>query len=133
MNARAFFDTNTLLYLISDDAEKAIRAEALVETGGVISVQVLNEFVNVALRKHALSWPEISEALEPIKALCDVVPVSLEIHERAARLAQRFNYRFYDCSIIAAALEAGCVILYSEDLQDGQVIDGLLTIRNPFA
>lgn len=133
MNARAFFDTNTLLYLISDDAEKAIRAEALVETGGVISVQVLNEFVNVALRKHALSWPEISEALEPIKALCDVVPVSLEIHERAARLAQRFNYRFYDCSIIAAALEAGCVILYSEDLQDGQVIDGVLTIRNPFA
>lgn len=133
MNAKAFLDTNTLLYLISDDAEKAARAETLLETGGVISVQVLNEFANVARRKRALSWPEIATVLGPIKLVCDVVPVTLEVHERATGIAQRFNYRFYDCAIIAAALEASCEVLYSEDLQDGQVIDGVLTIRNPFA
>jgi len=66
---RAFFDTNILLYLLSDDAAKADCAEELVATGGVISVQVLNEFAAVASRKLGMSWNEIREVLHPIRTV----------------------------------------------------------------
>jgi predicted nucleic acid-binding protein len=65
-----FFDTNVLPYLLSGDASKADRAEALVAAGGIISVQVLNEFASVASRKLGMSWPEILEVLETIRAVC---------------------------------------------------------------
>ncbi len=68
----AFFDTNVLLYLLSGDASKADRAEALVVGGGVISVQVLNEFASVASCKLGMSWAEIREVLQTIRAVCRV-------------------------------------------------------------
>ena len=72
----AFFDTNVLLYLLSGDASKADRAENLVAAGGVISVQVLNEFASVASRKLGMSWAEIREVLETVRAVCRVEPIS---------------------------------------------------------
>jgi len=129
---KAFFDTNCLLYLLSADTGKAQRAEELVADGGVISIQVLNEFASVALRKLGMTIPEIQECLEPIRHVCVIEPVTLETHLRGLELAQRYGFSIYDSMIVAAALLAGCEILYSEDWQDGQRIEGL-RISNPFA
>jgi predicted nucleic acid-binding protein len=130
--AKTFFDTNVLLYLLAADAAKAERAEELLAAGGIISVQVLNEFAAVASRKLGMAWSEIRDALGAIRAICEVESISIEIHDRALELAQRYRFSIYDATIIAAALKAGCNTLYSEDLQDGQRIEKL-TIRNPFS
>jgi len=133
MNASdAFLDTNVLLYLLSSDAAKADRAEALVAEGGVISVQVLNEFVSVASRKLRMRMSEIREVLSAVRAVCTVEPLTIETHDLGFDLAQRFGLTIYDALIVAAALLAKCGTVYSEDLQDGQVIDDLM-VRNPFA
>lgn len=129
----SFFDTNVLLYLLSGDAAKADRAEAVLARGGIVSVQVLNEFASVAARKLGLSYTEIREVLEPVRAVCAVVPVALETHDLGLQVAERYGFALYDALIVAAALLAGCRMLYSEDLQDGQTIDGRLVVRNPFA
>ena len=126
-----FFDTNVPLYLLSGDAAKAGRAEDLLAEGGTISVQVLNEFVAVALRKHRASWPAIEDLLSALKSLCRVEPLSLAVHVRAMGIAKRYRLHVYDACIAASAIEAGCSTLYSEDLQHGQSIDALNVI-NPF-
>lgn len=131
--SEAFFDTNVLLYLLSGDHEKANRAEALLARRGTVSVQVLNEFAAVASRKLGLTYPEIREVLEPIRAVCAVAPVTLETHDLGVDIAARYGFSIYDALIVAAALLADCETLYSEDWQDGQRIDGRLVIRNPFA
>ena len=129
----AFFDTNVLLYLLSGDTSKADRAEALVTAGGVISVQVLNEFASVASRKLGMSWAEIREVLQTLRAVCRVEPMTLETHDRGLALSERYGFAIYDSMILASALLAGCSVVFTEDLQDGQSIDGGLTVRNPFA
>jgi predicted nucleic acid-binding protein len=131
MRTDVFFDTNVLLYLISGDPAKADRAEDLIGRGGVISVQVLNELAAVASRKNAMAPREIREALSAVRAACSVVPLSLQTHDLALELLERFHLSFYDAVIVAAARLARCRILYSEDLQDGQSIEGM-TIQNPF-
>ena len=128
-----FFDTSVVLYLLSADTAKADRAEELLAVGGTISVQVLNEFVAVASRKLRMSWIEIREVLAQIRAVCAVEPMTIETHEGALRLAERYGLPIYDALIVSAALLADCKTLHSEDMQDGQVIDRTLTIRNPFA
>ena len=133
MNGRSFFDTNVLVYVVGRHDERTARAEAIVAGGGVVSVQVLNELVSVARRKLGMTWEEISEALAAIRTLCpSPVPLTIEIHEAALRIAAQYGYHIYDALIAAAALEGDCATLYSEDLQDGQVMDDRLTIRNPF-
>ncbi|MBC7944702.1 MAG: PIN domain-containing protein [Burkholderiales bacterium] len=128
----AFFDTNVLLYLLSADDEKANRAEQLLMTGGVVSVQVLNEFASVATRKLAMPWKEIDDVLQAVRALCVVQPLTIETHERGLAIAQRYRLAVYDAMIAASALLADCVVLYSEDFQDGRRIEKTLVIRNPF-
>jgi predicted nucleic acid-binding protein len=127
-----FFDTSIVLYLLSADARKADRVETLLGAGGTISVQVLNEFAAVARRKSALSWPEVREALRAVRAACVTHPVTEETHDRGVDVAERYGFLLYDSMIVAAAQSAGCTTLFSEDLQHRQVIDGALTIRNPF-
>ena len=130
--ADLFFDTNVLLYLLSGDEAKADRAEEVLASGGVISVQVLNEFASVAVRKLKMSIVEIREVLTTIRAVCKIVPISEETHDKGLELSERYGLSIYDAMIVAAALLAGCKMLLSEDMQDGQVIDGSLAIRNPF-
>jgi predicted nucleic acid-binding protein len=127
-----FFDTNVLLYLISGDSIKADRAEDLIGAGGVISVQVLNEFASVASRKNSMRSSEIREVLSAVRRACSVEPISLATHDLALDLVERVRLSFYDGLIVAAARLAGCSILYSEDMQAGRTIDGV-TIKNPFA
>ena len=128
-----FFDTNVVLYLLSADAAKADRAEELLAIGGTISVQVLNEFVAVASRKLRMPWIEIREVLAQIRAVCAVESMTIETHEKALRIAERYGVSIYDALIVSAALLANCKTLHSEDMQDGQVIERQLTIRNSFA
>lgn len=130
--AERFFDTNVLLYLLSSDTEKSDRAEQLLSAGGVISVQVLNEFASVASRRLKMSIEEIREVLTTIRAVCTVVPISEETHDEALRLAERYGLSIYDSLIVAAALIAECKTVVSEDMQDGQVLDRRVKIRNPF-
>jgi predicted nucleic acid-binding protein len=128
----AFFDTSVLLYLLSKDSAKADRVEALLAARGTISVQVLNEFAAVAIRKLKMPLPEVREVLDTIRAVCDVEPVTVETHDRALAIVERYGFSLYDSLLIAAALIAGCKVLYSEDLQHGQLIDRQLRVVNPF-
>ena len=130
--AEIFFDTNVLLYLLSHDADKADRAEAILTAGGIISVQVLNEFASVASRKLEMTIPEIREILSTIRSVCVVKSLDVETHDLGLELAERYGFSIYDGLIVAAAIRAGCAILYTEDLQQGQRIEKL-QIKNPFA
>jgi predicted nucleic acid-binding protein len=128
----SFFDTNLLLYVASGDPAKADRAEKLIGAGGMISVQVLNEIANVARRKMGMSWTETRAFLSMIRDLLPVHPLTVDIHETGLTLAERYGLSTYDAMIAAAALHADCDTLWSEDLQDGIVLDSRLRIINPF-
>ena len=128
----SFFDTNVLVYLASTDPEKASRARELLRAGGTISVQVLNEAANVMRRKLQFSWPETLDFLSSIRGLLSVRPITLRIHEAGLALSERYGLAVYDGMIAAAALDSGCDTLWSEDMQDGMVIDARLTVVNPF-
>lgn len=128
----AFLDTNVLLYLLSADERKAAQAEALVGGGGWVSVQVLNEFASVASRKYRLGWDEIREVLGAVRAHCEVAALTPAVHDRGLALAEAGGLSVYDAMIVAAALDRGCTVLWSEDMQDGRHFDGVLQLRNPF-
>ncbi len=138
MNGRAFFDTNILVYSFASKAGEAAearrdRAQQLVILGGVVSVQVLNEFVQVCRRKMALDWDQIATALELIKGLCSpITAINLETHEAALKICRHYQFHIYDALIVAAASQAGCDTLYTEDMRHGQTISGVRII-NPFA
>lgn len=127
-----FLDTNVLVYLASDDPRKADRAGELLARGGTISVQVLNELANVARRRMRLSWDETQAFLDPIRELLTVRPLTLDTHRAGLALARRYRWSVYDGLIAAAALEAGCKTLWSEDLQHGMKLDEGLRIADPF-
>jgi predicted nucleic acid-binding protein len=133
MSGRAFFDTNVFVYSVVHDDPRSQKAEELIAEGGTVSVQVLNEFADVVRRKAKMRWDEVRFAIENIKVLCPKpLPITLDTHREAVAIAEKYGCRIYDALIVASALEATCTILYSEDMQDGQVIEKRLTIRNPF-
>jgi predicted nucleic acid-binding protein len=128
---KAFFDTNILVYITTSDPRQQTAATCL-SSGGVASVQVLNEFVHVARRKLRQDWPQIEVALKQLRAaLDDVLPITLNTHAAAVVLARDHRLPFHDALIVAAAQEAGCDVLYSEDLQHGRTF-GALRVENPF-
>jgi predicted nucleic acid-binding protein len=128
-----FLDTNVLLYLASSDSRKVSLAKRLLDEECFISVQVLNEIVNVLCKKNRMPWAEIRSFLELIKGLTEVVPINVDTHLIGVNLAERYGFTIYDSMIIAAAIQSGCDAVLSEDMQHGQLIDGLTRIVNPFA
>lgn len=127
-----FADSNVLIYAFSRD-RRNVPALRLLQTGPTISVQGLNEFVNVGRRKLHLSWSELRDALDSVRALCPtVMEIGIATHEEALRIAERYGYSIYDSMAMASALQAGCETFWSEDLQHGMVIDDRLRIANPF-
>jgi predicted nucleic acid-binding protein len=128
----SFIDTNVLVYIASGEASKADQAEEIVDAGGVISVQVLNELTNVARRKMRMSWPEIHALLSMVRGLLAVHPLTIETHGTGLALAERYNFSTYDAMIAAAALHADCNTLWSEDMQHGMELSEGLRIINPF-
>ena len=133
MSGKVFFDTNVLIYAMALGDPRRDRAQQLLAQGGIVSVQILNEFVAVARRKMRMPWKDVIEALDAVRLLFpSPVSITLDTHEAALKIAQQYGFGIYDAQIAATALEANCSTLYSEDLQDGQVIDKTLTIRSPF-
>ncbi len=137
MTGKAFLDTNILIYaLVSRKGagvdRRAVVAEQKLSEGGAVSVQVLTEFCDVLSRKFGLSWPQIEERLELIATFCGpVLSLTAETHQCAVGISLRHRLRIYDSMILAAAAGAGCATVYTEDMQHGQVIEGLW-IENPF-
>lgn len=132
MNDKAFFDTDIVLCAFRQGDGRSQAAEKLIAEGGTISIQVLNEFVAVARRKLNRSRQEIRQALGILHIFCPApVALTIQTHDRALAVTERYGYSIFDSLIIAAAVQSGSSILYSEDMRDGQKIDGL-TIRNPF-
>lgn len=127
-----FADTNVVLYLL-DDGPKADRAEAILGQGPRISVQVLNETLVNCRRKSGLSWEDTATFLEGVRALCPVEELTLQTHDVGRALAERYGISIYDAIIVASALVAGCRTLWSEDMQDGLLVENQLRIVNPFA
>jgi predicted nucleic acid-binding protein len=117
---------------MSGDNVRADRAEAIISNGGVISVQVLNEFASVASRKLGLSYSDIRETLKIIREICNIQPLTLETHEQGLEIAERYGFSLYDSMIVSAALQSGCTELFSEDMQHGQKIESKMVITNPF-
>ena len=128
---KPFVDTNILVYANSNDHRRP-RAQEILAKGGVISVQVLNEFTNVLLNKLRKGWPEIEAAVDDVRALLDpALPLTVDTHACAIVLAGDHSLSFYDALIVASAHEAGCTTLLTEDMQHGRAF-GTLTVRNPF-
>jgi predicted nucleic acid-binding protein len=139
MSDKFFLDTNILVYTFDEenpekrDRARALIADALAESRGVINYQVAQEFLNAALRKFYKPLTPVDAeryltiVLEP---LCAVFS-SIELFHQAIDISDRWKYSFYDALVIASALKAGCSALYSEDLQHGQKI-GDLRVLNPF-
>ncbi|MYE03309.1 MAG: PIN domain-containing protein [Alphaproteobacteria bacterium] len=127
-----FFDTNVLVYA-QGPGIKGDKARQALTDGGVISVQVVNEFANVLRRKFRLEWNIVAAAVADVRELFDSIrPVDIETHEAAIALAEAHGFSFYDSLIVASALQAGCETLLTEDLQAGRRIDSLVVV-NPFA
>jgi predicted nucleic acid-binding protein len=128
----SFFDTNIVLYALSDDTAKAAVTAELLAAGGTISVQVLNELANVARRKMSLSWPETYSFLETVRGLLRVEHLTLGVHDTGLALAERYRLPIYDAMIAAAALHADCDTLLSEDFHHGQMLDDRVRVVNPY-
>jgi predicted nucleic acid-binding protein len=139
MNARFFLDTNIFVYSFDRAAPgKARKATSLIrqaaDTGaGIVSYQVVQEFLNVALRRFAqpMTKPEAEQYLITVFRQLLAVHSSPNLYLEALRISEKYRISWYDSLIVAAALEGGCQILYSEDLQHGRQIEGL-QIQNPF-
>ena len=139
MSAESFIDTNIFIYQLERlDARKAGIADELIEHGittqtACISFQVIQECINVAIRKAKmpLTEDEMRKYMEDVLVPLYSVQSSIRLYQASLDIRFRYRFSFYDSLIVASALEAGCKTLYSEDLHDGQQIEGL-TIANPF-
>jgi predicted nucleic acid-binding protein len=139
MSAKFFLDTNVFVYAFdSDSTGKASKAnelirKALKDREGVISTQVVQEFLNVAIRKFRkpLTIPDCKQYLAAVLLpLCTVYPDE-HLYREALDIRAETGYSFYDCLILAGADSAGCDTVFSEDLQAGRSVKNL-EIVNPF-
>ena len=137
MSAEHFLDTNVLVYSVDEGVpEKRQRARELVaqsltDGSGCISYQVVQETVNVLTGKYGTPLDRVRRLLDEVLIPLWQVNPTGSLYQSALSLQSRYGFSFYDSLIVAAALEAGCTRLYSEDMQHGQRIQGL-TILNPF-
>lgn len=126
-----FIDSNILVYAFSTDPRRG-RAIEIVANGGLINAQVLNELTNVLRKKQRISWPVIEDVIHSVRQrFPDIPPLTVDTHASAVVLARDHGVSFYDALIVAAALQAGCDTLYSEDLQHCRAF-GALAVVNPF-
>jgi predicted nucleic acid-binding protein len=134
MRDRVFLDTNVVVYLYSNSepAKRALVGGVVERHDPVVSTQVLSELANVLLRKLALPVEAVERAIDEVIMACDLVLVTPAMVKTALRICERYRYSFFDSQVLAAAISVGARTVYSEDLQHGQIIDGL-RIVSPFA
>ena len=133
--SKVFIDSNVIIYAYSNSekAKQQVARKIVKENYTVISTQVLQEISNILGRKYKLDYFSIKETLqECIYSNNEVYTNQQQTIFKACDIAERYHLSFYDSLIISAALESNCDILYSEDLQHNQIIEGVLTIINPF-
>ena len=130
---RGFLDSNVVLYYYtSTEISKArLAGEVRLQSDAIISTQVLSECCNVLSKKHRYPWSEIQEVVNQVIDMFSVKTIGPQTVKSAMSLAERYQYSYYDSLILASALEAQCEVLYSEDFQHNQMIEGL-RIVNPF-
>ena len=137
MHDKVFIDTNVILYAYSvDEPTKKTVAISIIEkfsSTSIISIQVTNELSNILLKKFKLSNDKVVDTLWEMDDIFDIVPFSVKTQRRALKLRDKYNLQYYDSLIIATAIENECTILYSEDMQDGLIIEDTLKIINPFS
>jgi len=137
MSDKIFIDTNVLIYSFSEDEPQkqkvAVELIDSVATDAIISSQVINELANVFLKKFKLSTEQVEDALLELDSLLRIVSFDISTQIKALRLKQRYNLQYFDSLIVATALENRCNILYSEDMQNGLIVDERLKIVNPFS
>ena len=127
-----FVDSNVILYLVGKDPNHEKRSLALLRRRPWISVQVLDEVTNVCRKKARMEWSEIGEFLRHVRHFCAVAPLTEGVHDDSRRLAERYQLSLYDACIVAAALSVKAETVWSEDMHSGLVVDGVLTVTNPF-
>ena len=134
MKDKAFFDTNIIIYLYSEDEKtKKEKSKKLVNsTDVIISTQVLNELSSVLNKKFKLTFDNIYSVIEELSSNFDIKLITNSTILSALTIAQNYGYSYYDSLIISSALETKCTILYSEDMQHDQLINDQLKIKNPF-
>jgi predicted nucleic acid-binding protein len=136
MQDKVFIDTNIIIYSYSKD-EPSKRTTALELLGryderAIISKQVINELANILSKKFKLCSSEIESVLLELDTEFNIVDFDLSTQIKAIKLKDSYNLQFYDALIIATALENRCAIVYSEDMQDGLIVDEKIKIINPF-
>lgn len=132
MTARCFADTNVVVYTLDANSQKRERALAIMRGRPVISVQVVNEFLSAVIGKLKIPRTKANRLGHILMRRCEVVAVTPEIVVKAMALGERYQISHWDALVVSAALATGCDTLYSEDMQDGQLFDGRVTVRNPF-
>ena len=132
MTDRIFVDTNVVLYALGKDEQKKAVARLILANQPFLSSQVINEAVNVCLRRFKFTREQSYQFAELVMQKTNVLPVDEATIRKSADIALRYQFSNWDSLIIAATLLAGCNILYSEDMQHSQVIDKKLVIINPF-
>jgi len=134
MKGKVFLDTNILIYYHRLDCadKKEISANIIKDCDCVISVQVINELCSVLTKKYPTLEKDIELFLVDLIDICDVVQISSDLALSSLKIHFKYKTSYYDSLILAAALESGCSVLYSEDFQHGQIIENSLEIRNPF-
>ncbi|MEI7868492.1 MAG: PIN domain-containing protein [Candidatus Methylumidiphilus sp.] len=134
MPASSFVDTNIWVYAhlrkISDPRHPLALAFVKQLKNGFISPQVVAEYYNVML-KNGKDDAWIQTNLTSIMAYTRMQPLDSSLVQRALTIRNRYGFSYWDCQIVAAALEAGCAELFTEDMQHGQIIHGVLRIVNP--
>jgi len=135
MKDNIFLDTNMFVYLYSEDEplKQAVVEEIINYIKPIISIQVLNELSNTLRKKFQKEFDEIENVIDEISENCTIEIIDELTVRSALAIAKKYKYHYYDSLIIASALENNCSILYSEDMQDGQIIEKRLKIVNPFS
>ena len=133
---RAFFDSNVWLYVLAGASDPAKRTDARAVMAlhtPVATAQVVNEVVNVLIRKAGWDEFRVRTVIDDLHARCEMIDLDQPLQLDASRLRERYGFSPYDGLIVSAALRAGVSILYSEDLHAGLVVRGSLTVVNPFS
>ena len=134
MKDSVFLDTNILVYAHTDlDPEKQKIAQEIMRANqSIISTQVLQELANTLKKKFNHSWGDIAKVLAEASINTEIFINDQVTVTQACNVANRYGYSFYDSLIISAALATATKVLYSEDLQDSQIIEGRIRVENPF-
>ncbi len=125
-------DTNILVYSFDPQSFKSKIADNLIAEQPIIPAQVVSEFLNVSKRLLSIPKLDILKKCNLILRECNIIPTTQNVLNHAEKLIARYDLQLFDSIIVASAIEANCTILYSEDMQHGFVVEGTLTIINPF-